>query len=102
MCIAVTIINSVCIMINWRYRNMMEKNIEKQNVVEIEEKKEVINIVEERRTIIEEADDPAMADHIVSLLESWCDVPICGNNYVYIRKAGNHLEVGKAEINCIV
>ena len=38
-------------------------------------------------------------DRIETALDHWCGIKDV--KVVYIRKAGNHLEVGKAEIHCI-
>ena len=49
---------------------------------------------------VEDMDElDAIGNSIYSALDSWCGLK--GVKFIYIRKAGNHLEVGKAEINCI-
>lgn len=56
-----------------------------------------IKEAEEGAITIEEIDDDYVGDHLASLLDNWCGIK--GTEFLYVKKAGNHLEVGKAEIH---
>ena len=58
---------------------------------------EIVKEAEEKITV-EDYDD-LDGEIIVALLDNWCAMKDV--NHLYIKKSGNHLEIGKAEIHCI-
>jgi len=43
--------------------------------------------------------DELVGDNLEALLDHWCGIK--DTKFLYMKKAGNHLEVGKAEISCL-
>jgi len=67
----------------------MEKTI-------LEEKKEAVDDTLWIQDLLSDGDTD---DQICNALDSWCGLK--DTRFIYMRKKGNHLEVGKAEIHCI-